>query len=98
MTTDVADDAKFEDKILQLIAQAVPSKFRKARITKDMFLRKDLGIDSLGMVALVFRIEELFGVDLSELGASVSLNQLRTVGDAIDVSRDSVRRASNGGT
>lgn len=98
MTTESADDAKFEDRILQLIAQAVPSRFRKAKITKDMVLRKDLGIDSLGMVALMYRIEESFGVDLGELGPGVNLSQLRTVGDTIAVSRELVRRASSGGT
>ena len=96
MSADVADDVEFEEKILSLIAQAVPAKFRKAKITRDMSLRKDLGIDSLGLMALVFRIEESFGIDLSELGANVSINQLRTVGDAIDVSREVVGRASNG--
>ena len=80
-------EEKFDEKILSLIAEAVPKKYKKGGITKDMRLLADLGIDSLGITALVFRLEELYGVSVDDIDFSAGLSQMRTVGDAIDMSR-----------
>lgn len=86
-------DPKFEEKILALITDGVPGKFKKQKITPEMRLQKDLGLDSLALAALVFRLEDAFGVDLSGLDLGANMGQMRTVGDAIDVSRKLVHQA-----
>lgn len=86
-------DARFEDRIVELIAQATPARHRNTRITREMRLHHDLGIDSLGMVALVFRLEQAFSVDLAELAPEIDVRRLRTVQDMIDVSRQILQQA-----
>ena len=86
-------DEKFDEKILSLIAEGVPKKYKKAGITKDMRLLADLGIDSLGMAALVFRLEEMYGISIDEVDFGAGLSQMRTVSDAIDMSRKLIRQA-----
>jgi acyl carrier protein len=84
---------EFDDKILSLIIEAVPGKFRKVKITKETRLQADLGLDSLGLAALVFRLEEAFGIDLGGLDLGINLSRMRTVDDAINASREIVERA-----
>lgn len=86
-------DEKFDETILSLIAEAVPKKYKKAGITKDMRLLADLGIDSLGIAALVFRLEEQYGISVDDIDFGASLSQMRTVGDAIDMSRKLIKQA-----
>lgn len=86
-------DEKFDEKIISLIAEAVPKKYKKAGITKDMRLLADLGIDSLGIAAMVFRLEEMYGISVDDIDFGAGLSQMRTVGDAIDMSRNLVKQA-----
>lgn len=86
-------DEKFDEKILALIAQSVPKKYKKAGITKDMRLLADLGIDSLGIVALVSRLEEMYGISVDDIDFDTGLRQMRTVGDAIDWGRKLMKQA-----
>lgn len=86
-------DEKFDEEILALIAQSVPKKYKKAGITKDMRLLADLGIDSLGIVALVSRLEEIYGISVDDIDFDTGLRQMRTVGDAIDMGRKLIRQA-----
>lgn len=86
-------DEKFDEKILALIAQSVPKKYKKGGITKDMRLLADLGIDSLGIVALVSRLEEMYGISVDDIDFDTGLRQMRTVGDAIDMSRKLIKQA-----
>ena len=86
-------DEKFDEKILSLIAEAVPKKYKKAGITKDMRLLADLGIDSLGIAALIFRLEEMYGINVDDIDFGAGLGQMRTVGDAIDMSRKLIKQA-----
>jgi len=85
-------DPTFDEKVLKLIAEAVPGKLKKGGIAKEMRLR-DLGLDSLGMAAMVFRLEEAFDVCLDDIDLGINPGQMRTVEDAISVSREIVRRA-----
>lgn len=90
-------DEKFDEKILSLIAEAVPKKYKKAGVTKDMRLLADLGIDSLGIAALVFRLEEMYGISVDDIDFGAGLSQMRTVGDAIDMSRKLIEQAKTAG-
>lgn len=89
-------DSDFEDKIVALIAQSVPSKYRKVKITKDTHLQKDLGIDSLGIVSLIFRLEGAFGIDVGDHAGDIDASRLRTVSDTIAASRLVIERARGG--
>jgi acyl carrier protein len=86
-------DAKFDEKILSLIAEAAPGKVKKAGLTEDLRLQGDLGIDSIALVAMVFRMEETFGIDLSGLDFEGGMRRIRTVGDALTFIRESVKQA-----
>jgi acyl carrier protein len=89
----VEPDEKFDEKILSIIAEAVPKKYKRAGITKDMRLLEDLGIDSLGVTALVFRLEEMYGISVDDIDFGAGLSRMRTVGDAIDMSRNLIKQA-----
>jgi acyl carrier protein len=87
-------DEKFDDKIMALIAGAVPGKFRKTKITRETHLQKQLGLDSIGVVALVFRFEELFSIDITQMGIEVDIAKIKTVADVLSVARDILSKAS----
>lgn len=86
-------DAQFDAKVLALIAEAVPGRIRKKQLTPDLRLQKDLGLDSLGIAALVFRLEDAFGIELGDLVDGINVGQMRTVADALDASRRLVTQA-----
>lgn len=86
-------DETLDEQILSLIAEAVPKKYKKGGITKDMRLLADLGIDSLGIAALVFRLEELYDIRLDDIDLGAALGRMRTVGDAIDMGRRLIKQA-----
>jgi acyl carrier protein len=85
-------DAKFDERIVALIAEAVPGKFKKTRITSETNLQKELGLDSLGMLSLVFRFEELYGIDIAQMGIEINIAKLKTVGDLVAVGRNIIRK------
>jgi len=87
------EDAEFEAKVLSLIAEAVPAKFRKSKITPELRLQHDLGLDSIGMLALMFRFEQEFRIDLATIDLGAALGQMQTVGEALAVGRDVLERA-----
>jgi acyl carrier protein len=81
MTTPSSRDVK----ILQLLTAAVPGRFRKTAISRDSQLQRDLGLDSIAILSLVFRFEEEFGVDLLKLNLNIDVARLRTAGDVMDI-------------
>lgn len=87
---------EFAEKIIALIAEAVPRRYRKAGLRQDMQLQRDLGLDSMGLAALVFRLEGVFGIDLGAVDLGAHMGSIRTVGDAIAASRKIVDQARAG--
>lgn len=83
----------FEEQILHLLAGAIPGKFKKIVIERKTLLQRELGMDSLGILSLVFRFEEAFGIDLAKMDLKINIAKLRTVGDVIDTSRDILEQA-----
>jgi|SRR5579863_2633898 len=86
-------DSKFDIQIMDLIASGISGKFKKVKISGETNLQKELGIDSIGMLALVFRFEELFAIDMAKLGINVNIAKLKTVNDLIQAARDILSRA-----
>lgn len=86
-------DPKFDDQIMQIIASGVPGKFKKTRISQQTHLQKELGLDSLGVLALVFKFEEHFGIDIAQLGIEINIAKLKTVNDLIHASHEIMDKA-----
>ncbi len=86
-------DAQFEAKVLSLIAEAVPRKFKKSEITRDTYLQKELGLDSIAILSMVFRFEEAFKIDLGSINFQVNMGELRTVNDALKMSKEILEQA-----
>lgn len=82
-----------EEIVIPLIVSGVPGKFRNTRITRDTHLQKELGLDSLGLLALVFRFEEKFSLDLSKLKIEINVAKLRTVSDVIKAAEEILEKA-----
>lgn len=80
-------DEKIDEKIMTIVAAAVPGKFKKTRITRETHLQKELGLDSIGVLAMVFRFEEVFGIDIAEMDVDIDIAKLKTVGDVINAGR-----------
>jgi acyl carrier protein len=74
-----------DESILCLLREVIPWQFAKKEIRPDMSLQAELGIDSLGKMAIAFRLEEEFGVDLSQFSGGIE--EIRTVRNLIDVAR-----------
>lgn len=88
--------AEIDDKIIALITASVPGKFRKTKITAATNLQQELGLDSIGMLALVFRFEESFGIDIAQLGLDINVAKLKTVADLINVGHEILTKAQIG--
>jgi acyl carrier protein len=86
-------DSHFDQQIIDLVASGVSGKFKKVKITGATNLQKELGMDSIGMLALVFRFEELFGIDMVQMGVDVNIAKLKTVNDLIQAARDVLTKA-----
>lgn len=89
-------DTQFDEQIIGLIASGVAGKFKKVKITRETSLQKELGLDSIGMLSLVFRFEELFGIDIAQLGIEINVAKLKTVEDLIGAARDIMSKAQVG--
>ena len=86
-------DSHFDRQIIDLVASGVSGKFKKVKITGATNLQKELGMDSIGMLALVSRFEELFGIDMAQMGVDVNIAKLKTVDDLIQAGRDILSKA-----
>ena len=92
----MSESARVDATILSLIAEAVAGK-RKAAITREMRLQRDLGIDSIAVLGLIVRFEQAFGLDLSTVDLGPYVGRIRTVDDALAFGREMVQRADAGG-
>jgi acyl carrier protein len=80
--TTVTDEA-----ICQLIGSTLPRSARKSGVTPAMNLRGDLGVDSVGLMSIVFVLEQKVGVDVfSHVQEFISAEH---VSDIIDIVRQS---------
>ena len=84
------DDADL--KILNLLREVVPWQLAKKEILPDMSLQTDLGVDSMGKAALVFGLEEEFGISFGQ--ESIDVGKVLTVSDVLDITKGLIRRAA----
>lgn len=85
--------AELDEKIINIISQGVSGRFKKTKITPGTHLQKELGLDSIGILAMVFRFEELFSIDIAQLGVDINVAKLKTVGDVTQAARDILNKA-----
>lgn len=83
--------ANFEERVLKIVGAAVPPAYRKAKVTRESNLARDLGIDSLALMHLVFKFEEEFGVEID--ADEVDAGSLRTVNDLLKLGKEIVDKA-----
>lgn len=57
--TELTDDA-----LCDLIGSTLPKAVRKRGVTPAMDLRADLGVDSIGLMSIVFLLEQEVGLDV----------------------------------
>ena len=83
----------FEERVMKIISQSLPSAFKKAKITPESHLTRDLGLDSMALASLIFKFDEEFGVDSMEEQDDFDLGSLRTVKDLLRIGREIVDKA-----
>jgi acyl carrier protein len=65
--------------IAHLIREVLPRRLHQIPLEESMSLRGDLGIDSIGLMSLAFRLEEEFHIDLMLSAEEVA--KVQTIGD-----------------
>jgi acyl carrier protein len=76
-------DGQIEQMVLKLVGEILPQRTQaRTKLTPDQHLRRDLGLDSLGLVALLVAFEKRFGVDVTKVD-DLDPARIQTVGDAI---------------
>jgi acyl carrier protein len=73
----MASDSAVATRIRAALAEHLKRDVSKIQLQSD--LRKDLGLDSLAMIELLFKIEETFDLEIP----NDDLSQITTVGDVI---------------
>jgi acyl carrier protein len=68
-------------RVIKLVREVLPWQAAKKEIRPEMALRAELGIDSLGKVALAARLEEEFGIEFARFQGDVAA--IRTVADVV---------------
>lgn len=86
----------FDERVMKVIAQAVPAAYKKVKITPDSNLARDLGLDSLAVAMLVFKFEEEFNVEFDGIEDDLDMASLRTVKDVLRIGREILTKV--GGT
>jgi acyl carrier protein len=74
-----------EKVVLELIMSVVPRRFKahaRAGLRPEMERQADLGIDSLALTSLLFRLEEKCSLRFNQDDLA-AVGQLRTVGDIV---------------
>lgn len=86
-------DDQMEAKVMSLIDEAVPRKFKKGALTRETHIQKELGLDSIAILSMVFRFEEIFKIDLSRVNLQVNMGELRTVNDLLKLCKEVLEQA-----
>lgn len=75
-----------DDRICALIASVLPKAAAKGGVSPSMSLRSDLGVDSVGLMSIVFVLEEQAGIDA--FGHVEQFVKAEYVSDIIDIVRE----------
>lgn len=73
----MADTSKISDRIRAALAEDLKRDVNKIELSQN--LREDLGLDSLALIELLFRVEEVFDMEIPDS----DLQKFITVGDVV---------------
>jgi acyl carrier protein len=85
-----------DETVFELIARAAPGKIDRAAVNPELNLRRDLGLDSLGLSTLLFNVGEELGIDPDDLIEMLTDQPIATVGDVVALGRKITRGAIQG--
>jgi acyl carrier protein len=88
------ESGMLDETVFALIASAAQGKIDRANLTTELNLRRDLGLDSLGLVTLIFKVGEELGKDPDDLIEMLTDHPINTVGDVVALSRTIARGAT----
>ncbi|MEO3787442.1 phosphopantetheine-binding protein [Actinocorallia sp. B10E7] len=75
-----------DERVCELIGSVLPRASAKGGIKPSMSLRSDLGVDSVGLMSIVFVLEEQAGIDA--FGYVDRFVKAEYVSDIIDIVRE----------
>jgi acyl carrier protein len=68
-----------EPTLVGLVREVLPRRLQRTPLEEGLSLRGDLGLDSIGLMSLAFRIEEEYLIDLMAHADQVAA--IQTLGD-----------------
>jgi len=71
---------KVFNELKRIFTLVIPNGIDVEKITMKNNITTDLGINSIGVIYLAIAIEEMYGIDMSE----VTFNTFKTIEDVID--------------
>jgi acyl carrier protein len=74
-----------DEAICKIVASVLPATATRGGVTPDMDLRADLGLDSVGLMSVVFLLDE--EVDFDVFAHVQRFIEAQTVSDVIEVVR-----------
>jgi acyl carrier protein len=79
--SDIASSAEIERQVVRIVTMCLPRGLASKEVTRTQRLKDDLGLDSLGLMSLAFRLEDALSLELSSY--TDALRALVTVDDLI---------------
>lgn len=80
------EDRDLENRLYELLASCLPGRKARLQIRPEMMLRRDLGLDSVQLLMLLFKFEQEFGIEMPNTalskGAQASVGELIETGMA----------------
>ena len=90
------DWKELDASVFARVVEALPPAMARESLAPDTHLRRDLGLDSLGLASFLFRCGEELGVDQDELIEALTTSPVHTLGDAAAVLAGLLASASGG--
>lgn len=87
----MSDRADVDALVISIVHEVIPWRIARRGVSTSALLTDDLGIDSLGMITLAFRISEELGLDFD--GEDLDLAAIRTVNDVQTIARRLAERS-----
>ncbi len=77
----------FRQRCLSIIRKSLKDFPPSAPLDDEMQLQADLGLDSIGLVGLIFQLEEEFGSCSVEVDLAAMFSNVRSLGDLLAAAR-----------
>ena len=90
------DRKELEASVFARVVDALPPATAREGLAPDTHLRRDIGLDSLGLASFLFRCGEELDVDQDKLIEALTTSPVHTLGDAAAVLADLLASAGGG--